>query len=442
MKKIFALFITCSMLLSCFAGCASVTTSVKDDGTKDSGNHSSAASGEHDSSNGNNESTSGTLPSAPSTEGGDSSPSVKPSLKPDGSESESKGGFESGSSENPPPSETPSPSSPSEDDDTPNTTLTLEELKVLWEQLKDNQTSEEPIDPEEQSKIEEQIKDAIEANKDPISDKEVYNILLIGYEEKYEDGAKNSDTMMLLSINFKAKTITTTSFMRDTYVQIPGVGNNRLNVAYAVKGYPLLKATIQNNFGISIDNYVALSFSAFIEFYDAIGGMDVNITKAELDHMNKNIPIYYKAYAPKGYPANLEPLKAGINHLDGVQLLVYARNRTSGGDADFGRTARQRALIGDTVKKMTTLSVTELYNLMELMLPKVTTDIPADDCSSLLMKMITRNAFSYKQQSFRIPADGTWKEKTVRIAGTNQQVLAIDFAENTKRFKKLVYGID
>ena len=421
MKKVFALFMTCSLLLSCLAGCATVGTTDKggnSSGGKESPSFSESAGG--DVSN----------PQTPS-KGEEPSPSVSPSDDPTPS-----------GSDTPKPTPTPSPTpSESDDDDKVNTTLTLEELKVLWEQLKENQTSEDPIDPEEQSKIEEQIKDAIEANKDPISDKDVYNILLVGYEEKYADGAKNSDTMMLLSINFKAKTFTITSFMRDSYVQIPGVGNNRLNVAYAVKGYPLLKTTIQNNFGISIDNYVALNFNAFVEFYDAIGGMDVNITKAELAHLNKNIPIYYKAYAPKDYPVNLEPLKEGVNHLDGIQLLVYARNRTSGGDADFGRTQRQRALIGATIKKMTSMSVTELYDLMELMLPKVTTDIPPSDCSSLLMKMITRNVFSYTQQSFRIPDSGTWKEKTVRIAGTNQQVLAIDFAENTKRFKKLVYGI-
>ena len=66
--------------------------------------------------------------------------------------------------------------------------------------------------------------------------------------------------------------------------------------------------------------------------------------------------------------------------------------------------------------------------------------VPFD--TAVMMKMITRNAFSFKQQTFRIPDNGTWEEKIIRIAGTNQQVLALDFAENTKRFKKLVYGIN
>lgn len=421
MKKAIAIFAALCMLITCLAGCSTAVGST--DSNPSSGNESANSQGNTPSKN------EGTPSADPSTPSNNQTPS-------DSQQSPSQ-------SETPVPSPEPSPSeTPSESDDGKvNTTLTLEELKILWEQLKENQTTEQPVDPEEQSKIEEQIKDAIEANKDPISDKDVYNILLIGYEEKYNDGAKNSDTMMLISINFKAQTLTMTSFMRDSYVQIPGVGNNRLNVAYALKGYPLLKATIQSNFGISIDNYVALTFDAFIKFFDALGGMDINITKSELAHMNKNIPIYYKAYAPSDYPKNLEPVKEGVNHLDGVQLLVYARNRTSGGDADFGRTQRQRALIGSAVKKMTTLSVTELYDLMDLMLPMITTDIPASECSSLLMKMITRNVFSYKQQSFRIPDSGTWNEITVRIAGTNQQVLALDFAENTKRFKKLVYGI-
>ncbi len=333
--------------------------------------------------------------------------------------------------------------SPSEPDDTKNNTnLTLDELKILWQHLKDNQTSENPISKEEQQKIEDQIKEAVEANKDPISNKDVYNVMLIGYDYKTVGGPKNSDTMILISINFKAQTFTMTSFMRDSLVQIPGVGNNRLNVAYAVSGYPLLKTTIQNNFGISIDNYVALTFKTFIDFYDAIGGMDVNITDDQISYLNKNIPLYYQAYAPEGYDIKTTPIVKGVNHLDGVQLLTYVRNRSTGGSSDFGRTERQRALIGDTIKKMATMSVDELYDLMDMMLPQVTTDIPANECTSLLMKMITRNVFGYTQQSMRIPDSGTWKEAIIVLAGTNQQVLSMDYKENTRRFKKLVYGID
>ncbi len=337
----------------------------------------------------------------------------------------------------------PSPSKPDDntnEDDDKKTTLTKEQLLILLQHLKDNQVEGDAISKEEQKKIEEQIKEALAANKDPISDKDVYNVLLIGYDYKSESGAKNSDTMILLSINFKAKTLTMTSFMRDSYVQIPGVGYNRLNVAYAVNGYPLLKTTIQNNFGITIDNYVALDFHSFIDFYDAIGGMDVNILANQVKLLNERIPIYYALYAPKGYNVKTEPLKEGINHLDGVQLLTYVRNRSTGGDSDFGRTERQRALISNTVKKLSTLSVNELYDLMELMLPKVTTDIPAAECTALLMKMITRNVFSYKHQGMQIPQSGTWWEKIIILAGTKQQVLAMDYLENTKRFKKLVYG--
>jgi LCP family protein required for cell wall assembly len=402
------------MLLTCFAGCTGGT---------------STSSGAPDNS----------TPSASKGESASATPTPTPSPSgsPSGSDSETPTPVPT-----PTPTPTPTPSETPSDDPNVNTSLTLEELKLLWEQLKENQTTDTPIDSEEQSKIDEQIKNAIEANKDPISDKEVYNLLIIGYEDKANNGAKNSDSMILLSINFKLKTFTITSFMRDSYVQIPGVGNNRLNVAYAVKGYPLLKATIENNFGITIDNYVALTFDAFIKFFDALGGLDINLQKNEIEHMNKHIPVYYKVYAPADYPKNLEPVKEGVNHLDGVQLLVYVRNRTSGGTADFGRTQRQRTVMSETIKKMTTLSVDKLYELLELTLPMVTTDVPPAECSSLLMKMITRNAFSFKQQTFRIPDNGTWEEKIVRIAGTNQQVLSLNFAENTKRFKKLVYGVD
>ncbi len=401
MKKALSLFLALTMLLLALFTACTTEKSTSDGSPKPS-------SPAHDG------------PAASSPENNDNTPVINPTV-PDGSES--------------------TPISPSEDDDN-KTILTLDQLKTLWQHLKDNEIDGKPISKEEQKKIEEQIKEALEANKDPISNKDVYNVMLIGYDYKTVGGPKNSDTMILISINFKAKTFTMTSFMRDSYVDIPGVGYNRLNVAYAVGGYPLLKTTIQNNFGITIDNYVALTFKTFIEFYDELGGMDVNITKNQLNYLNKNIPNYYDWYAPEGYPVKTTPVVEGINHLDGVQLLTYVRNRSTGGDSDFGRTQRQRELIGDTVKKMATLSVNELYDLMDLLLPQVMTDIPADECASLLMKMITKNVFGYTQQGMRIPDSGTWEEKIVVIGKTNQQVLALDFAENTRRFKKLVYGIE
>ncbi|MBQ8236303.1 MAG: LCP family protein [Clostridia bacterium] len=418
MKKFLSLFLAMLMVCTGFVGCNSqMTTEDTDTHSKDTSSPESSVAPPLSSPDAGFEDANSPAVSVESPE--DSTPAPSPSAPDDPSES---------------PSQT----------NGINTTLTLDELKALWEILKQEQITEgDAISKTEQVEIEQQIKDALAANKDPISDKDVYNVLLIGYDGKASAGyAKNSDTMMIISINFKAKTFTMTSLLRDSYVLIPEIGYNRLNAAYAVKGYPLLKKTIENNFGIVIDNYVALSFSAFVTFYDALGGMDVNITtQKQADILTERMKDYYKAYAPAGYPVKTDPIVVGMNHLDGVQLLIYARDRSSTADTDFGRTKRQRALIGDTVKKMTSMSVTELYDLMELMLPLVTTDIPANECSSLLMKLIASNVFAYKQQSMRIPAENTWQNKTVTIGKTKQGVLSMDLAANTKKFMELVYGI-
>ena len=82
------------------------------------------------------------------------------------------------------------------------------------------------------------------------------NILLIGQDTRNEYETGRSDSMIILTINRQAKTISLTSLMRDMYVQIPGYSDNRINAAYRFGGYDLLEATIEKNFGIKTDAFV------------------------------------------------------------------------------------------------------------------------------------------------------------------------------------------
>src|SRR5699024_4937695 len=90
------------------------------------------------------------------------------------------------------------------------------------------------------------------------NDENVYNMLLIGVDRRDTSWYGNSDSMILMSINKDTKQIHMTSFMRDLYANIPGVGVKKLNAACAYGGGPLVVRTIEDNYKIPIDNYASV----------------------------------------------------------------------------------------------------------------------------------------------------------------------------------------
>ena len=116
----------------------------------------------------------------------------------------------------------------------------------------------------------------------------VINILLIGSDTRELGVRARSDTMVLCTLNKSAKTLTLTSIMRDMYVQIPGSADNRINVPYAIGGMELLNKTLEKNFGVKVDGNFAVEFDSFKDVIDLIGGVDINLTKAEVDYMNSS----------------------------------------------------------------------------------------------------------------------------------------------------------
>lgn len=202
----------------------------------------------------------------------------------------------------------------------------------------------------------------------PTDSDNIINILLVG-QDGYGTGPtvrSRSDSMILCTFNKSTKTLTMTSFMRDMYVKIPGYYSQRINVAYAVGGFPALYDTLEYNFGIRPDYGIAVNFVTFREVIDMVGGVDIELTAAEANYMN-NCTVPHK-----GYPYNWG-LTAGVHHLTGEQALVYARNRRIGDD--FARTERQRNVIDQLVQKAQELPLTELYEMINKLLPMLVTDM-------------------------------------------------------------------
>lgn len=201
---------------------------------------------------------------------------------------------------------------------------------------------------------------------------DVINILLVGQDTENLSQRSRSDSMILCTINKTQKTLTMTSFMRDMYVKIPEFYDQRLNVAYLLGGFETLYDTLEHNFGVQVDNGVAVNFASFQKVIDAVGGVEVRLTAAEANHLNM-----------QNYSWGLFE---GVNILTGETALAYSRIRALQG-GDFNRTNRQRTVMMALLNKAKDMPVTDLYNLVEALIPMVVTDMSNSEIVAAAMDL-------------------------------------------------------
>ena len=235
---------------------------------------------------------------------------------------------------------------------------------------------------------------------------DIINILLIGQDRRSHEGRSRSDTIILVTVNKPAGTLTLTSFMRDMYVPIPGRDDNRINVPYAVGGMNLLDATLKRNFGVNVDANVVVDFYGFIDMVDLMGGVEIELTEKEADYMNRN----FSWDVDDGLDDEWN-LTAGVQQLNGSQALSYARMRKVG-NSDYERTERQRRVIAKLIEKAKSLSVAELNLMMQHALPLITTDMDDAQILSYAMDLFPRLK-DLEVQTLRIPVDGGYKPEMI-----------------------------
>lgn len=223
----------------------------------------------------------------------------------------------------------------------------------------------------------------------------IINILLIGQDRRPGQGRQRSDSMILCTVNKKTGHLTMTSFLRDLYVQIPGYQDNRLNVAYVFGGMPLLNEALWVNFGVQVDGNIEVDFSGFERIVDAMGGVDVEMTAAEVKWLSNHN----------------WGLKTGVNHLNGEQALTFARIRKL--DSDFGRTDRQRAVLTAMLKQMRNCSLEELMKVVETAMGIVTTDMEDAEILGLVVELFPLLK-DIQIDTQHIPAEGTYRGVYVR----------------------------
>ena len=280
--------------------------------------------------------------------------------------------------------------------------------------------------------VESQASTTTEADEEVVSD--VYNILLVGSDARPDDSVGRSDTMILVSINKETKRIVATSFLRDTYVKIPIKNEfHKLNAAYAYGGIELLFETLQYNYGITVDKYVAVDFLSFIDAIDILGGLDVQVYEDELYWFNQYIHASNLLVEPpeREHSDYVDSADGSYQHLNGKQALAYARFRYVG-NGDFTRTDRQRRVVQEIFNKVKTMDVGTIIKLLDEIIPQITTNLDTNECLELIAML--PDISKYEIVSWHIP-DEDFKYMTI----DGDDVVAIDFSYYMKKLYNYIY---
>lgn len=307
------------------------------------------------------------------------------------------------------------------------------QVEELPEEAKETVSAEEKkgrvLDESELNEIHQQMNQL--SDVDTVEDEDVYNLLLVGVDRRDKTWNGNSDSMMLVSINHTAKRVSVVSLMRDTYVDIPGYGYNKLNAAYALGGGPLLTETITDTYKVDVSRYAAVDFENMIQIIDALGGIDLEMTDAEVEVANGYMLDMCNTLGLNGYDYVLPG--GGVYHCNGVQAVAYARNRYVG-NSDYARTERQRYVISQIIEEVKRMDVAQLTQFVKDVLPLVTHNVEETEIWDLVTK--APEILQYKFVQDRIPYDNMYDV----IYVDSQDMLVPQWETTIEKLHNTIYG--
>lgn len=257
----------------------------------------------------------------------------------------------------------------------------------------------------------------------------ISNILLLSSDARASDTFSRADSIMILTIDNVNKKLKVTSLLRDMLVSIDGHGEEKLNHSFAYGGPLKTIETIENNFGIRIDNYMIINFNSFRKIVDTLGGIALDIKDYEVSELNKYI-------LDSGGSQNDLILSSGTYTLNGYQALSYARIRKVG-DGEYERSSRQRTLINLTLAKIKNTSPIKIAQIVKDLFPYINTNINFGDAINYSLTTLSIYAKNSSLEQFRLPIDNISRE---RLYPTKGWVFVLDKEENSKALKDFIFN--
>lgn len=281
----------------------------------------------------------------------------------------------------------------------------------LAEETEPEPTPEEDAvveNPEEEEQFDDNIDSYLADKRAEVAN--MRHLLLIGIDARPGETTGRSDTTIIVTLDPDGNVIKLTSIMRDLYVEIPGRKNNRINATYVFGGPELLMETIELNFGVHIDHYIAVNFSMLGKLIDSIGGLTLTVENEY--YMRRINAVIKQDNRVLGIDRNDQLLtEPGEQLMTGKQAQAYARYRYGTADGDFGRTVRQREIITKIFEKLNQMTAIELMGLVVDNFDNVYTNLSVSDLASYAPVLISMK--DAEIQEMRLPIDGGYQSKTI-----------------------------
>lgn len=236
-------------------------------------------------------------------------------------------------------------------------------------------------------------------NGELLNDPMILNILLFGADTRRGQVSGQSDTMILFSIDTRHKKLKMLSLMRDTYVEIPGYENNKINASFFYGGASLAVQTVQRNYGIKIDRYAVVGFTSFKNIIDTLGGIDIDLREEEIDYINWQSWTNNQAdtrdeidISQFCFQENEDGDYVATVHLNGRQALWHARNRGQEGICsgdDYTRTLRQRNVMSILIDRLKKSDFATIMSVIYEIGPMITTNLRTSEITKLAGNIMT-----------------------------------------------------
>ena len=196
--------------------------------------------------------------------------------------------------------------------------------------------------------------DRSEIREEPVNPgQDSISILFLGLDDRTGELTGRSDAILLATFNADERSVKMLSIPRDSYVEIPGRGMDKINHAHAYGGIDLAVDTVENLLDIPVDYFTTLNFIAFMEVVDTLGGVEVDV------------PFSFTEMDSEDNPGAIR-IEEGVQTLDGEEALAYARMRKSDPQGDIGRGDRQKDLLESMIREAASFStITRFGSLMD-----------------------------------------------------------------------------
>lgn len=244
------------------------------------------------------------------------------------------------------------------------------------------------------------------------------NVLLLGSDQRKASEPYRTDTMMICSINKSTGEVKLTSIMRDTAMYMGEFGNQsglyRMNVACYAGGPEYLMQFLNDNLNLNISSYVMVDFTSFSTIAEQLGGIEIDVSQAEMEEINYNLHRQAKVAYESGMSEEeiyatyvyLEEYGEDV-HLNGPQVLGYARIRKL--DTDSLRTERQRKVLIAMLEKLRTRTPQEIMSLAMSLGGYVTTNMSIDDIITVALVVVNSDM---DVEQLRLPVNGSYVQET------------------------------